>query len=427
MPPPIYLPPEPRSGRGDALVPKVSGVVNKAPFYRVFRNAVHSDAHSNGNGHGVSGRHGRTNVLWPRRARFTEDKPPPHAQDQDEERDPRRPRARFHRREGRPRAQPPHRAPRVPKRELVVFTGPSGSGKSCLAFDTLYAEGQRRYVETLSAYARQFLGQLERPKVERIRGLSPTIAIEQKSASSNPRSTVGTITEIYDYLRVLYARVGEQRCIDVRQARRGRRARARSRELLELPEGTKRAPARAARHAPQGRAPRALRRPRDSAASCASIVGRRTGRSSIDDPPASTRSTEAHDRSLVVDRVTVRARGPAAPHRGGRARAARGQGRAASSRSKGKNAPTFSAKRAVLRQELSRAQPAELLVQQPARHVPALQRPRHARSRSTRTSSCRTPRSRIRKGAIAPWAAAMSRGDGWMFRIAEAAAPRRRA
>src|SRR5947207_1808598 len=100
----------------------------------------------------------------------------------------------------------------IPKRRLVVFTGPSGSGKSSLAFDTIYAEGQRRYVESLSAYARQFLGQLEKPKYEQLRGLSPTIAIEQKSASSNPRSTVGTVTEIYDYLRVLYARAGEQRC-----------------------------------------------------------------------------------------------------------------------------------------------------------------------------------------------------------------------
>jgi excinuclease ABC subunit A len=100
----------------------------------------------------------------------------------------------------------------LPKQKLVVITGPSGSGKSSLAFDTLYAEGQRRYVESLSAYARQFLGQMEKPKYERIRGLSPTIAIQQKSASSNPRSTVGTVTEIYDYLRVLYARAGEQRC-----------------------------------------------------------------------------------------------------------------------------------------------------------------------------------------------------------------------
>lgn len=100
----------------------------------------------------------------------------------------------------------------LPKKKLVVFTGPSGSGKSSMAFDTIYAEGQRRYVESLSAYARQFLGQLEKPKFESIRGLSPTIAIEQKSASKNPRSTVGTITEILDYLRVLWARIGTQHC-----------------------------------------------------------------------------------------------------------------------------------------------------------------------------------------------------------------------
>src|SRR3954453_6858544 len=100
----------------------------------------------------------------------------------------------------------------IPKKKLVVFTGVSGSGKSSLAFDTLYAEGQRRYVESLSAYARQFLGQMEKPKYDTLRGLSPTISIEQKAASNNPRSTVGTITEIYDYLRVLYARAGEQRC-----------------------------------------------------------------------------------------------------------------------------------------------------------------------------------------------------------------------
>ena len=100
----------------------------------------------------------------------------------------------------------------IPKKRLVVMTGVSGSGKSSLAFDTLYAEGQRRYVESLSAYARQFLGQMDKPRYESLRGLSPTIAIEQKSASSNPRSTVGTVTEIYDHLRVLYARVGTQHC-----------------------------------------------------------------------------------------------------------------------------------------------------------------------------------------------------------------------
>jgi excinuclease ABC subunit A len=101
---------------------------------------------------------------------------------------------------------------KIPKHKLVVFTGVSGSGKSSLAFDTLYAEGQRRYVESLSSYARQFLGQLEKPHYEKLTGLAPTIAIEQKAASSNPRSTVGTVTEIYDYFRVLWARAGTQYC-----------------------------------------------------------------------------------------------------------------------------------------------------------------------------------------------------------------------
>jgi excinuclease ABC subunit A len=126
----------------------------------------------------------------------------------------------------------------LPKHRLVVITGPSGSGKSSLAFDTLYAEGQRRYVESLSAYARQFLGQMEKPRYERIRGLSPTIAIQQKSASSNPRSTVGTITEIYDYLRVLYARAGEQRCHQCGGPVGARTAAEVVDELAELPEKT---------------------------------------------------------------------------------------------------------------------------------------------------------------------------------------------
>jgi excinuclease ABC subunit A len=100
----------------------------------------------------------------------------------------------------------------IPRDQLVVFTGLSGSGKSSLAFDTIYAEGQRRYVESLSAYARQFLGQMEKPDVDFIEGLSPAISIDQKTASRNPRSTVGTITEIHDYLRLLFARIGVQHC-----------------------------------------------------------------------------------------------------------------------------------------------------------------------------------------------------------------------
>src|SRR5438477_7441951 len=102
----------------------------------------------------------------------------------------------------------------IPRDKLVVITGLSGSGKSSLAFDTIYAEGQRRYVESLSAYARQFLGQMDKPDVDHIEGLSPAISIDQKGASHNPRSTVGTVTEIYDYLRLLYARAGRPHCVN---------------------------------------------------------------------------------------------------------------------------------------------------------------------------------------------------------------------
>ena len=100
----------------------------------------------------------------------------------------------------------------IPRDKLVVMTGLSGSGKSSLAFDTIYADGQRRYVESLSSYARMFLGQMDKPDVDSIEGLSPAISIDQKTTSKNPRSTVGTVTEIYDYLRLLYARIGVPHC-----------------------------------------------------------------------------------------------------------------------------------------------------------------------------------------------------------------------
>jgi len=128
---------------------------------------------------------------------------------------------------------------KIPKKKLVVLTGVSGSGKSSLAFDTLYAEGQRRYVESLSAYARQFLGQMEKPHYDTIRGLAPTISIEQKTTGSNPRSTVGTITEISDYLRVLWARVGTQHCHRCGEAVRGQSAEQIARELAGSAPGTR--------------------------------------------------------------------------------------------------------------------------------------------------------------------------------------------
>ncbi|MEZ8062590.1 MULTISPECIES: excinuclease ABC subunit UvrA [Vibrio] len=127
----------------------------------------------------------------------------------------------------------------IPRDKLIVITGLSGSGKSSLAFDTLYAEGQRRYVESLSAYARQFLSLMEKPDVDHIEGLSPAISIEQKSTSHNPRSTVGTITEVYDYLRLLYARVGEPRCPDHNTPLAAQTISQMVDKVLDLPEGSK--------------------------------------------------------------------------------------------------------------------------------------------------------------------------------------------
>ena len=122
---------------------------------------------------------------------------------------------------------------------MIVFTGLSGSGKSSLAFDTIFAEGQRRYVESLSAYARQFLGQLDRPDVDFIDGLSPAVSIDQKAASHNPRSTVGTVTEVYDYLRLLFARVGQPHCPACGRPIARQSPQQIVDQVLELAEGTR--------------------------------------------------------------------------------------------------------------------------------------------------------------------------------------------
>ena len=127
----------------------------------------------------------------------------------------------------------------IPRDKLVVFTGLSGSGKSSLAFDTIFAEGQRRYVESLSAYARQFLGQMEKPDIDHIEGLSPAISIDQKGTSRNPRSTVGTVTEIYDYLRLLYARVGHPHCPNCGRPISQQTVQQMAQTILRLPEGTR--------------------------------------------------------------------------------------------------------------------------------------------------------------------------------------------
>ena len=127
----------------------------------------------------------------------------------------------------------------LPKDRLIVMTGVSGSGKSSLAFDTIYAEGQRRYVESLSAYARQFLGGTDKPDVDSIEGLSPSISIDQKTTNKNPRSTVGTVTEIYDYLRLLYARIGVPYCPNHHKPIHSQSIEEMTNQVLKLEEKTK--------------------------------------------------------------------------------------------------------------------------------------------------------------------------------------------
>ncbi|HOD03351.1 MAG TPA: excinuclease ABC subunit UvrA, partial [Clostridiales bacterium] len=127
----------------------------------------------------------------------------------------------------------------IPRDKFIVFTGLSGSGKSSLAFDTIYAEGQRRYIESLSSYARQFLGQMEKPNVDKIDGLSPAISIDQKTTSKNPRSTVGTVTEIYDYIRLLYARIGIPHCPVCGKEIKQQTIDQTVESVMQLPQGTK--------------------------------------------------------------------------------------------------------------------------------------------------------------------------------------------
>jgi excinuclease ABC subunit A len=190
----------------------------------------------------------------------------------------------------------------LPRDKLIVLTGLSGSGKSSLAFDTLYAEGQRRYVESLSAYARQFLSMMEKPDVDHIEGLSPAISIEQKSTSHNPRSTVGTVTEIYDYLRLLYARAGIPRCPDHHTVLEAQNVSQMVDTVMALPAGTKimlLAPVVKAR---KGEHTALLAELRTQGYLRARIDGEVI---ELDDPPK-LKPRQKHDIEVVVDRLTVR-------------------------------------------------------------------------------------------------------------------------
>ncbi len=190
----------------------------------------------------------------------------------------------------------------IPRDQLVVITGVSGSGKSSLAFDTLYAEGQRRYVESLSAYARQFLGMMDRPDVDAIEGLSPAISIEQKTTSRNPRSTVGTITEVYDYLRLMYARIGEPHCYGCGKPIASQSASQIIDELAGLPDDT-----RVQILAPIARGRKGeFRRELEKAGQNGFVRVRVDGEVyAIEDVPALDRKRK-HDIELVVDRLVLR-------------------------------------------------------------------------------------------------------------------------
>ena len=308
----------------------------------------------------------------------------------------------------------------IPKRALVVFTGPSGSGKSSLAFDTLYAEGQRRYLETLSSYARQFLGQLERPKVDRIRGLSPTIAIEQKSAASNPRSTVGTITEVHDYVRVLYARIGEQRCIECGKPVKARSAQEIAKELLAMPNGTKlRILARLVTHR-KGEHKELFADLKQRGFLRVEIASgpNPSKEHSLDDPPELQKHVK-HTIDLVVDRVVIGSTSNARITEA--VESALGEGKGELVGAVGDERIPFSANRACCGKSYPELSPQSFSFNSPLGMCP------HCNGLGTRAEVdpalvvTNTALS-IKQGAITPWAAAMQRGDGWVFRIAQAAA-----
>ncbi|HEX2678510.1 MAG TPA: excinuclease ABC subunit UvrA, partial [Polyangiales bacterium] len=307
---------------------------------------------------------------------------------------------------------------RIPKHRLVVFTGVSGSGKSSLAFDTLYAEGQRRYIESLSSYARQFLGQLDRPAVERIRGLSPTIAIEQKTASGNPRSTVGTITEIYDDLRVLYARVGLQHCHVCGKPVRTQSAQEIVDEIL----------AEWSERKVLVLAPVVVHRKGEFKDVLGELAKRGFVRARIDgeikrlDETITLNKKLNHDIDLVVDRMSVRAADKARLAESIELALKEGKGEVRVEEDvKGGKATTWSESRSCCGNAFPALSPQSFSFNSPLGMCsschglgvrmevdPALVVPDTSLS--------------LRAGAIAPWKTAMERGEGWTFRIIDAIA-----
>lgn len=303
----------------------------------------------------------------------------------------------------------------IPKNSLVVFTGPSGSGKSSLAFDTLYAEGQRRYVESLSAYARQFLGRLDRPAVERLRGLAPTIAIEQKSATNNPRSTVGTITEIHDYLRVLWAKAGRQHCIECGKEVRGRSREEITNDVLGLSSGTRFVVL----------APLITHRKGEFKELFTELASRGFARIRIDgdihrlDAPKNIDKKRKHTIELVIDRLTVEASSRPRIAEAIELGLTEGKGELLILPEEDAEPLRFSASRACCGRTYPELSPQSFSFNSPLGFCEA------CNGLGTRTEidpdlvvPDRTKS--IRQGAIAPWATSVERGEGWTFRIIEA-------
>ncbi|MBK8217241.1 MAG: excinuclease ABC subunit UvrA [Myxococcales bacterium] len=305
----------------------------------------------------------------------------------------------------------------IPKRALVVFSGPSGSGKSSLAFDTIYAEGQRRYVETLSPYARQFLGQMDRPDVDRIRGLSPTIAIEQKSGSHNPRSTVGTITEVYDYLRLLYARAGTQRCTTCGKEVRARSADEVTREASSTLEGRKvTVRARLVEHRKGEH--KDVFEDLQKRGFLRVIVGGEPKR--LDGPHPVLKKNEKHTIDLVVDRVTVDASNRARLAEALEVGLREGKGEVLVAVDGEPEPRRFSAHRACCGTSYPELSPQAFSFNGPLGMCPACA---GLGVRLEVDPGLVVPNAELSLagGAIVPWASAMSRKDGWVYRIIEAA------
>ena len=304
----------------------------------------------------------------------------------------------------------------LPRDRFIVITGLSGSGKSSLAFDTIYAEGQRRYVESLSAYARQFLGQMDKPDVDAIEGLSPAISIDQKTTSRNPRSTVGTVTEIYDYLRLLYARIGHPHCPNCGRPIAGQSVQQIVDQVCELDEGSALQRGRPAGARPQGRVRQAL--PAAARRRLHARQGRRPGARArrADRPRQEVQARHRRHRRPARDEGR-----PAAA--ADRLRRDRRPARRRPRRRRARRRPDPHLQREVrlrpLRHLAARDRAPRVLVQQPARRLPGVPRPRAPRARSTPASSCRTARISIAKGALLPYG---QLSFGWIEQVIESIA-----